>query len=147
MVFRKNQFRSQNQGFNLRRIVYACLACGWHTTEGKVPVCPECKIGDHLQHFDSYREFLRHQTLKMLASVGQISQLEIQPRFPITILDVHGQPHKGCTYVADFKYLDATGQVVVEDCKPKSVQGQTDVFKLKARLFQAAYGLPVTIVG
>lgn len=58
--------------------------------------------------FDSKREMQRYAELKMLQKAHVISELFLQPKFPIVI---------EATYVADFQYLDGAGKLVVEDVK------------------------------
>lgn len=85
--------------------------------------------------FASKKEARRYSELKLLERSGDISELSLQPRFPLTV----GR-HRICTYVGDFTYRDrGTGVVVVEDAKGF----KTPEYKLKAKLFEALYGFPV----
>lgn len=53
--------------------------------------------------------------LKVAEREGAISQLELQPEFPVEINGEHF-----CTYTADFKYFDALrDQWVIEDVKSR----------------------------
>ena len=61
----------------------------------------------------------------MMERAKQISDLELQPAYVL---------HAGITYRADFRYREK-GKWVVEDVKGFV----TEVFRLKARLFAAAY--------
>lgn len=92
-------------------------------------------IGD--KRFASKAEAKRYSDLFYLERAGEISDLKLQPRYP---LEVNGQ--KVCTYVADFSYLDKTGLPVTEDVKGV----ETDVFKIKARLFRAVLRREIKIV-
>jgi hypothetical protein len=125
--------------------VQAC-ACGWHTHEGKQRQCPECR-SEALEHFDSRVEFLRFAELRLMERAGKISNLQRQRRYAIAVMNQQAKPVHGCTYVADFTYIDDAGKQVVEDVKPRDERAQSDVFRLKRRLFEAAYGFPITIVG
>ncbi len=88
--------------------------------------------------FDSRAEARRWQELKLLERAGEIAGLERQVRFSI---DWNGSPIT--TYVADFVYIDCrTGARIVEDIKGVA----TPEFKLKAKLFEANYGFPITVV-
>lgn len=59
-----------------------------------------------------------------------------QQRIPLVV-----NGHKVATYVADFVYRDVgTGQLVVEDFKGF----KTDAYRLKAKLFAACLGFPIT---
>lgn len=63
--------------------------------------------------FASKKEARRYGELKMFERAGQISHLELQPRFP---LRVNG--HLVCTYVGDFAYFDLkASKRVIEDSK------------------------------
>lgn len=85
--------------------------------------------------FASRKERDRYVELKLMQRQGLISDLVLQPRFPLTVAGF-----KVCTYVADFQYLDVWADVtVVEDVKGY----KTDVYRLKAKLFHAIKGFPV----
>ena len=86
--------------------------------------------------FDSLAEARRYKDLKRLQEAGEISQLRLQPRYPIV---VNGIPV--CVYVADFSYIGSTG-VVVEDVKGM----RTAVYRLKAKLMRAVHGIDITEV-
>lgn len=79
--------------------------------------------------FASKAEAARYQTLKLELANGIISDLELQPKFPIIVDGV-----KVCTYIADFSY-NLGGRKIVEDVKGF----QTPLFKLKAKLFKIKY--------
>lgn len=78
--------------------------------------------------FDSRREARRYSTLKLLERAGEISDLELQPRYmlgteddPVKIRS-KGYPNgRRCSYKADFRYKE-NGQVVVEDSKGHDTQ-------------------------
>ena len=80
--------------------------------------------------FDSKREAARYQDLRLLERVGYLTNLELQPKFPLV---VNGK--KVCTYQADFRYLTKDGKTVIEDVKGV----RTAVYSLKAKLFHALY--------
>lgn len=84
--------------------------------------------------FPSQKEARRYGELKILQRAGQISDLTLQPKFPIF---VNGQ--QVCFYVADFTYKNKGGERVVEDCKGF----KTEVYRLKAKMFSAQYGYPI----
>jgi hypothetical protein len=69
-----------------------------------------------------------------MLDAGTIYGLRLQPRYPLTVNGV-----KVGTYVADFAYVDAAGDDVVEDVKGV----RTPVFKLKAKLMKAVHGITV----
>lgn len=80
--------------------------------------------------FASKAEARRFMQLAQLEAAGQITDLELQPAFPLVVL---GQ--KVCTYKADFKYKEKDGKTVVEDVKGM----ETPVFRLKWKLTQILY--------
>ena len=87
--------------------------------------------------FDSRKEAERYATLRLLEQAGEISGLEIHPRFPLV---VHGED---CgAYVGDFAYLDAAGGRHVEDVKSAATR-KLPTYRLKRRLLWALYGLTV----
>lgn len=83
--------------------------------------------------FDSGLEARRYAELKLLEKGGEITYLQVHPKFPIV---VNGQ--KICTYSADFEHWQA-GKRVVEDCKGV----RTPVYKLKKRLVKATLGIEI----
>jgi hypothetical protein len=76
--------------------------------------------------FASKREADRYEKLKMLQQAGEVSGFAIQPSFVVG---------KGVIYRADFFVVYSDGSVVVEDTKGF----ETQVFKIKAKLFKAAF--------
>ena len=85
--------------------------------------------------FDSAKEAKRYKELKLLEMAGEISNLELQPRFLLQeSFRKNGKTYRKIEYVADFKYIEK-GKTIVEDVKGV----QTDVFKLKHKLFEKKY--------
>lgn len=85
--------------------------------------------------FDSKREAERYGELKTMEAAGVISDLELQPRFPLTVND-----ERVGTYVGDFMYHDNEDmRYVVEDAKGV----RTDVYKLKRKLVKAIYDITI----
>lgn len=108
--------------------------------------------------FASKREANRYSELKLLEMAGEISNLELQPEFPVVINDKNI-----CTYIADFKYTTKVKKVVIapdpnqwnRDMEIGSyiadmeivedVKGvKTPVYRLKKKLVQALYGIAIT---
>ena len=79
--------------------------------------------------FDSKREAARYMELVLLERAGEISHLELQPKYDCVV-----NGHNSCTYKADFRYFDANGSVV-EDVKGM----KTPVYRLKKKLVEALY--------
>lgn len=87
--------------------------------------------------FHSKGEAERYQQLKLLERGKAISNLELQPSYPITHSGV-----KICTVKLDFRYTDnATGREIVEDFKGYD----NAMSKLKRKLVKAFYGVEVTL--
>lgn len=84
--------------------------------------------------FDSKKEAARWGELRMLSAGGQITGLLRQVEYPLV---VEGQLIT--TYRADFRYVDASGETVVEDTKGVL----TPVYRLKKKLMAAIYGIAI----
>lgn len=85
--------------------------------------------------FASLLEAKRYRELRLLEKAGEISELEVHPRFPMFV-----GPEHICTYIADFKYFDVTrGTIRIEDTKGV----RTALFILKKKLMHAVLGLTV----
>ena len=88
--------------------------------------------------FDSKWESQRYLYLKSLEKAGRVKNLELQPKF---IISVNGQ--KICTYIADFKYdkedKDGIWEHVIEDAKGV----ETPEFKLKKKLMKAVHNINI----
>lgn len=93
------------------------------------------KVQVDMYVFDSIRESQRYKELKLLEKVGEISNLELQPRFLLQdSFKKNGKTYRKIEYIADFQYIE-NGKAIVEDVKGM----QTDVFKLKHKLFEKIY--------
>ncbi len=85
--------------------------------------------------FHSQKEENRYRELQLLEQAGEISQIELQPRYDIVV-----EGCKICFYKADFRYeVIATGECVVEDVKGV----RTAVYQLKKKLVKALYGIEI----
>lgn len=85
--------------------------------------------------FASKAEARRYSQLRNMERAGEIADLELQPKFPLTIGGM-----KVATYIGDFRYVvPLTGQVVTEDVKGV----KTPVYKLKAKMVKAIYGVEI----
>jgi hypothetical protein len=93
--------------------------------------------------FASIRESRRYQDLRLLEKAGEIHDLELQPKFPLYVCRrQNGELHQVCTYIADFRYREGPqGILVVEDSKGI----QTQVFRLKRKMFESQYGLTLRL--
>ena len=87
------------------------------------------------EEFGSKKEGNRYKELRLLERAGEISNLELQPRFLLQDkFKKNGKTYRKIEYVADFKYIE-NGKKIVEDVKGI----QTDVFKLKHKIFEKVY--------
>lgn len=87
--------------------------------------------------FHSQREAHRYATLKLLVRSGDYRDLVLQPEYPLMVGTV-----KIGRYIADFQYVDCvTGETITEDVKGFS----TDMFKWKAKHFEAQYGRKIRV--
>ncbi len=85
--------------------------------------------------FASQAEGRRYQQLCALEDHGVITDLELQPVYPLEINGV-----KVGKYVGDFRYVElATGETIVEDVKGY----RTALYKLKRRLVRALHGVDI----
>ena len=102
--------------------------------------------------FHSKAEARRWDELRMLERAGEITDLKRQVAFPLYVNDkLVGK------YIADFTFrvppnprgstlADYDPPLVVEDVKGGRAT-MTDTFRLKAKMFEAQYGFPITIIG
>lgn len=134
----RGQIRSKTDGMNRRKSIWACAHCrAWYEAKpGKI--CVSCGCAQ-MHYFPSKAEAKRFAELCLLLDHGRISELEVQPSYPMVINDL-----KITVYRADFKYLDSDGRQVIEDVKPKSFR--TDLYRLKKKLVEAIYTLTITEV-
>jgi len=97
--------------------------------------------------FDSRLEANHYIALKALQSAGRISNLELQPEFPIII---DGKPVRGLSKrglgrplkaVMDFRYV-RDGKVHVVDCKGVDLP----LSRWKRAIVQHIYGITVEVV-
>ncbi len=88
--------------------------------------------------FHSAKEAARYIELKLMERVGEVTDIEVQPRLPLQVNGI-----KICDYVADFKYLDTkTNQLVYEDVK-SPVTAKLPLYRLKKKLVLALYSIKI----
>lgn len=93
---------------------------------------------------DSKREYQRYCELLLLERAGEIRDIFVHPRYPITIggidIKIRSKRYPGgrvLTYVADFVYYDFKRRKdVIEDVKMRSGH-RTEVYKIKRALMEA----------
>jgi len=83
--------------------------------------------------FDSKKEASRYVELMAMQNAGMISDLQVQPEYPIFVNGI-----KVCDYRADFFFRRGVTEYV-EDTKGF----RTPVYKLKKRLVEAMYGIKI----
>lgn len=106
--------------------------------------------------FDSRKEAVRYQELRLLERAGKISGLRLQEKFILipsqreASTEVYKSgPQKGrrkpgkllekeCSYIADFCYTE-NGEIVVEDTKGF----RTEAYKIKRKLMLERYGIRI----
>lgn len=86
--------------------------------------------------FDSKKESRDWQQLCMLEACGVISNLRRQVRFELqpAYVNNQGKNIRAIEYIADFIY-EKDGKIYVQDSKGGKAT-QTDVFKLKRKMFE-----------
>ena len=95
--------------------------------------------------FDSRAEGRFYEHLLDLMHEGVVESFEMQK--PYTLLDKFPHPKTGKTiraikYVPDFEVIYTDGRVEVVDVKGM----QTDVFRMKCKLFMFRYQIPLVLV-
>lgn len=86
--------------------------------------------------FDSKKEGQRYRDLKVLERTKEITELELQPEFPIVVNET-----KVCKYIADFRYKK-DGETIVEDVKSEMTR-KLPVYRLKKKLVKAVHGIDI----
>ena len=88
--------------------------------------------------FASKKEAGRYGELKLLQRAGEISDLQLQPRFMLQpAFTKNGKKYRAIYYQADFIYTSKGGERIVEDVKGY----KTDEFRLKEKLFEYTHPL------
>lgn len=92
--------------------------------------------------FDSQAEAYYYNDLKLLKRAGEILDFELQPVYELIPAYKHpvtGRTVKGIEYRADFKVVNKDGSEDVVDVKGF----KTAVYKLKKKMFEQKYGIPI----
>lgn len=85
--------------------------------------------------FASKAEAKRYSQLKLLEKAGEIKNLQLQPKFPLTATRGKTITKIG-NYIADFSYTE-NGGLVVEDVKGF----KTPLYRWKKKHFEAEYNI------
>ena len=86
--------------------------------------------------FDSKAEAARWQELQLLERAGEITELERQVEYELLPKQ---KGERAAKYIADFRYVDHEGKVVVEDTKGV----KTPVWIIKRKLMLRVHGIRV----
>lgn len=89
--------------------------------------------------FASAKEARRYGDLKLMVRAGEISELELQPRFK---LEVNGQ--LVATYTADFRYR-RNGSVIIEEVKSPATRKERG-YRMAVRLLKALTGIEPVVI-
>ena len=94
--------------------------------------------------FDSKKEALRYEELKLLQRAGAITDLQRQVKFEIIpkCKKLDGTMSRARNYIADFVYRDR-GMMVVEDVKGYKGGATYELFKIKKDLMRWVHGIEV----
>jgi hypothetical protein len=93
--------------------------------------------------FDSKKEAVRFCELRLLERAGEISGLQLQPKFLIQEAYIkNGRKVQAIYYIADFSYREKNGRFVVEDVKGQ----RTHDYLLKKKLIEYRYDFEITEV-
>ena len=82
--------------------------------------------------FDSKKEACRYNELKFLQSIGEISELQLQVCFQLSV----------CKYYADFVYKDKSGLFVVEDVKSPATKKKVS-YRIKYKMMKHELGITI----
>ena len=84
--------------------------------------------------------------LRFQEKMGDITRIDVQPRYPIYATDHAGKQVVVFTYIADFRYWRRDGKEVIEDVKPRFNKKSWDPkFILKKAAIEKVYGIEITI--
>ncbi len=92
---------------------------------------------------DSKKENKRLNELKLLERSEVIHDLKTQVPFELQpSYKINNKTIRAIKYIADFTYYDKDNNFIVEDVKP-SKKFQTDVYKIKKKLFMYKYNMEI----
>lgn len=96
------------------------------------------------QTFDSKKEALRYEELKLMQRAGVITDLKRQVKFEIIpqCKTVGGRLAQARYYIADFTYKER-GMLIVEDVKGYKHGAAYELFRLKAALMRWVHGVEI----
>ena len=93
--------------------------------------------------FASKAEARRYAELQILLKSGEITDLKLQPKYPLVFTPRKGaDPVNVGSYIADFWYRKRNKEAVVEDVKGML----TPVYRLKKKMVEAIYSIKIVEV-
>ena len=94
--------------------------------------------------FDSGHEADRYLELKALEGLGEIRDVELQPKLGIFACELAtGKGIEVASFKADFRYFDIqANRVRIEDAKSDGTKGET-AYRLRKKLVEACHGITV----
>lgn len=97
--------------------------------------------------FDSKAEARRFAELKVLRDAGQIDNLQLQKKFLLlpSKRNAEGYLERETSYVADFVYVDSSGETIVEDTKSPATR--TPEYVIKRKLMLHTHGITIREIG
>lgn len=138
------KFATRKQGQGMARLTWVCSGCRASYTQERPKRCSRCGVsGMHL--FDSQKELRRFAELILLERAKMIANLEIHPRFALSVRAPDGSLVDIGAYEADFAYIER-GQRAIEDVKPRDTRSHDPLFVWKRKHFEAQYGVELRIV-
>lgn len=103
--------------------------------------------------FDSAKEAKKYSELMLLLETGEIRNLQLQRQYTLQegYVTPQGERVKPIKYIADFAYERSAGKDTYgyEIWLPVTLDTKgvkTDVYRMKAKMFLAKYGYPITEV-
>lgn len=87
--------------------------------------------------FASKAEARRYEELRLLEMGGDITNLEVHPRYELVVNGV-----RVGRYTGDFRYVETSGLIVVEDVK-SSATAKNTAYRLRKKLVWALYGIEI----
>lgn len=136
MPVMRNKFTSKIDAFQRSKGTHLCIDCRYSQSQ-TFGDCPQCQSKNR-KFFPSKTELKRAASLLLLQDAGEINSLRFHPRYDLI---VNGR--KIGTYVADAEYRRSDGKIIHEDTK--SPEFVDKLSQLKIKLFEAIYGVEVTI--
>ncbi len=142
------RWRGFTSGANIPNArVYICAGCqAWHN-EPKPVQCVSCGRMDFI-HFPSKAEAKRYGELMLEQRAGLISDLKLQPRFPLhafgpgSMIATNVISIKIGAYRGDFGYK-RNGKIIIEDVKGGA---DTPLSAWKRKHAEAEHGIKINIV-